>query len=122
MSHIVTHPDNVKKLEMALIKERARLRFQTMDDYGNEALLYRIPRLEIRSNQHMERDHPSGNYRVLATGKVMPKAEFRLQEGRFVAYGAEDIPHLLMRGVIHELREPLFIHINDDMERFQIRS
>ena len=118
MAHIVTHPDNVDLLRRKIGQSLDfKTKGQSLDDlWGSPPSLCGIT---IKTNPHMERDKPSGKYRVIPTGKVLAKDAFRLQEGRFIEYGPEDIPYLLMRGVIEELRDPLFLQISDAMERFR---
>ena len=106
MSYLVTHPDNLDWLRQYLANAPD----------GEIVRLDSPPSLwgvEINTNPHMQRDTPAGKYRVHATGRVLAKADFTLQEGRFIEYGPEDIPYLLARGVMTELREPLFYEVED---------
>lgn len=106
MSYIVTHPDNLTCLKQKLNEAPDIKAFRLdspLSSFG----------IAIKSNPHMERDKPAGKYRVHATGMILDKRAFKLQEGRFIEYGPEDIPYLLLRGVITELREPLFYEVRD---------
>lgn len=106
MKSLVTHPDNAAWLRAQLDKQDQAEQARGFGCIG----LMPSWGIEIRENPLMDRDKPSGKYK-LPDGRILAKAEFVLRE-RFIEYGPEDIPSLVWLGVIVELREPLFYEVD----------
>lgn len=110
---IVTHPDNLELLKKELEKKYPKR--PPMNHFGIDLATYFMP--TIKTNKYMEKDKPSGKYR-LPDGSVLDKEEFVIKT-QFITYGPEDIDCLVYAGVIEELREPLFYEV--DMNAFRMR-
>jgi len=103
MPLIVCHPANWEAV-------KAKLDRGQFDKPGSMFAEFRV-----RTNPHMERDKPSGRYK-LPNGKAVAKEEIIVKE-RFVEYGPEDFEWLVYAGIITEEREMVFYVIDDAMFR-----
>ena len=103
MPSIVCHPDNWEAV-------KAKIDRGQLDKPGSMFLEFRV-----RTNPHMERDKPTGKYK-LPNGKAVAKDEIVVKE-RFVEYGPEDVEWLIYAGIITEEREMVFYVIDDAMFR-----
>lgn len=103
MPSIVCHPDNWEAV-------KAKIDRGQFDKPGSMFAEFRV-----RTNPHMERDKPTGRYK-LPHGKVVAKEEIVVRE-RFIEYGPEDVEWLIYAGIITEEREMVFYVIDDAMFR-----
>ncbi len=106
MKRIVTHPDNLPLLKREI--DRQGIGGDLKSPYGLPGSLWGI---RVQTNELMERDKPSGKYKM-PDGRVVPAAQVKLRD-RFCEYGPEDISWLVYAGLIQELREPLFMVLDD---------
>ena len=72
----------------------------------------------IRTNEHMDKDKPTGKFR-LPSGKVVERDMVSIRQ-RFVTYGPEDCESLVYAGIITEEREPLFVVMEDSPFRIRM--
>ena len=103
MPSIVCHPDNWEAV-------KAKIDRGQFDKPGSMFAEFRV-----RTNPHMERDKPTGKYR-LPNGKSVAKEQVVVKE-RFIEYGPEDVDWLMYSGVITEEREMVFYVVDDAMFR-----
>lgn len=107
MKTIVCHPANLTLLREKFHEQEFDETFTFMGG------------IEFKTNPHMERERPSGQYR-LPDGSILDKERVTVKT-RFIDYGPEDIDWLVYAGIIEELREPLFYEMDMDKFRFDIR-
>jgi hypothetical protein len=106
MTILVTHPDNVGVLRNSFAARReVRSRFSPYTSL--------FPSIEIRANACLERDKPTGRYRIKGESVARDPVDVKIST-RFVDYGPEDIPYLLYAGMIEEEREMIFYEVNLD--------
>jgi hypothetical protein len=103
MPSIVCHPDNWEAV-------KAKIDRGQFDKPGSMFAVF-----EVRTNPQMERDKPTGRYK-LPSGKAVAKDEIVVKE-RFVEYGPEDFEWLIYAGIVTEEREMVFYVIDDAMIR-----
>lgn len=103
MPSIVCHPDNWEAV-------KAKIDRGQFDKPGSMFAEFRV-----RTNPHMERDKPTGRYK-LSNGKTVAKEKIFIKE-RFVEYGPEDVDWLLYAGIITEEREMVLYVVDDAMFR-----
>lgn len=103
MPLIVCHPDNLAAVQVQLDRGH-------FDKPGFMSDTFRV-----RTNSHMDRDRPTGKYR-LPDGSVVERGKIVVKT-RLVEYGPEDVDWLLYAGVITEDRTMVVNVIDDAMFR-----
>lgn len=103
MWSIICHPDNWEAV-------KANIDRGSFDKPRSMFAEFRV-----RTNPHMERDKPTGKYR-LPNGKSVAKEQVVVKE-QFIEHGPEDVDWMLYAGVITEEREMVFYVVYDAMFR-----
>lgn len=96
---IFCHPDNLEAIKSQIDRGQ-------FDKPGSM-----FAEFQVRTNSHMERDKPTGRYR-LPNGRSVYKDEIVVRD-RFIEYGPEDIEWLVCAGIVTEEREMVFYAIDD---------
>mgnify|MGYP000461603139 CR=1 FL=1 len=90
---LITHPDNVKKIERMCVSD---------ESFASQAHLFHSGYKLIECT-FMPATRPSGMYSINGSGRFKP--EDICVKTRFVTYGPEDLEYLVYAGIAREIQE-----------------